>query len=432
MLDADSRHPVRAQPTSRLAGEPEPAAEAGADGSRAPATGRGIAERLAAALTDREPGWRLPRRSALAKRYAVGIDEIDAAIADLVRGSLIRRLPDGQLYRASPADRWIAVEGTAGLGTRLDPMGNMISCLTRQVSRGEAPRDVADALGLSPRARLWIVRCVWSAGDDPVAVSAAYLPGPAAGQADQGDQGDAADADEPNDVDAGFLADTGFLADGPRPAVAVSVEMSPPQPETARTLRVPAGQPVITVTVRFGDAADDEPAAVTVVTLKPELFRVAIDLKQAHSTSPLASGCERGATAWRPHPVQLPGCSDRHVDLRHLAVVRGDGALAAEPAGGEHAERPRAGRGEEPEAAVLTQRDLGHELVTGAEQPRVAGGHRGAVVGDPALHDRLIARRRRDGDTASRRAAAVIGAHRASPSSIGTPTSEPYSVHEPS
>ncbi len=35
---------------------------------------------------------------------------------------------DGQLYRASPADYWIPLEGAAGLGTRLDPMGGVIAC----------------------------------------------------------------------------------------------------------------------------------------------------------------------------------------------------------------------------------------------------------------------------------------------------------------
>jgi len=39
-----------------------------------------LADRIAAALVHREPGWRLPRRSALARRYNVSIAEIDAAI----------------------------------------------------------------------------------------------------------------------------------------------------------------------------------------------------------------------------------------------------------------------------------------------------------------------------------------------------------------
>ena len=82
-----------------------------------------LADRMAAALVHREPGWRLPRRSALARRYNVSLTEIDAALGDLARRSLVRRLPDGQLYRASPADYWIPLEGAAGLGTRTGPDG---------------------------------------------------------------------------------------------------------------------------------------------------------------------------------------------------------------------------------------------------------------------------------------------------------------------
>ena len=134
-----------------------------------------LADRMAAALVHREPGWRLPRRSALARRYNVSLTEIDVAIADLARRSLVRRLPDGQLYRASPADYWIPVEGAGGLGTRLDPMGITITCQTRHVSRREAPQDVAWALGLAAGAPIRVVRSVWSAAGEPAAVSTAYL-----------------------------------------------------------------------------------------------------------------------------------------------------------------------------------------------------------------------------------------------------------------
>ena len=69
-------------------------------------------------------------------------------------------------------------------------------------------------------------------------------------------------------------------------AAAVSVEMSPPQPAVARSLRLSPGQPVITVTVRFDDPATGIPAGLTVVMLKPELFRVAIDTVEARVSAP--------------------------------------------------------------------------------------------------------------------------------------------------
>jgi len=259
-----------------------------------------LADRMAAALVHREPGWRLPRRSALARRYNVSLTEIDAAISDLSRRSLVRRLPDGQLYRASPADYWIPVEGMAGLGTRLDPMGGSIACQSRHVSRREAPQDVAWALRLPPGAPIRVVRCVWVSEGDPAAVSTAYLHDPAApGDATEdaatedasaedasadvaGDAGDG-DADvEPDQEISSFDSVLTTL-----PAAAVSVEMSPPQPAIARSLRLSPGQAVITVTVRFDDASTGEPTGLTVVMLKPELFRVCVDTTEAPLGEPL-------------------------------------------------------------------------------------------------------------------------------------------------
>jgi DNA-binding GntR family transcriptional regulator len=235
-----------------------------------------LADRMAAALVHREPGWRLPRRTALARRYNVSLTEIDAALGDLTRRSLVRRLPDGQLYRASPAEYWIPVEGAVGLGTRLDPMGGVITCQTRHVSRREAPQDVAWALRLPAGAPIRVIRCVWVSAGDPAAVSTAYLNEPP--------DDDDAEPDQEQDQPVPSLGSVLNTL----PATAVSVEMCPPQPAIARSLRLSPGQPVITVTVRFDDAATGEPAGLTMVMMRPELFRVAIDIIEAPVSTPLA------------------------------------------------------------------------------------------------------------------------------------------------
>ena len=268
-------HPVPGA-QSPLAKAPLPRVEASVEAPQAPLGATGVlADRIAAALVHREPGWRLPRRSALARRYGVSLTEIDAALAELGRRSLVRRLADGQLYRSSPADYWIPVEGVSGFGTRLDPMGSAITCQTRHVSRREAPQDVAWALGLPVGAAIRVVRCVWSAAGDPAAVSTAYLheAAPDNGREDEAE----AEAGREADLETGSgLPSFGSLL-GALPAAAVSMEMSPPQPAVARSLRLAPGQPVITVTVRFDDPGTGSPSALTVVMLKPELFRVAIE-----------------------------------------------------------------------------------------------------------------------------------------------------------
>ena len=283
---AGRENPVPSQPASPPAEVPPPRADVGLAAARAPVRATGakgstavLADRMAAALVHREPGWRLPRRSALARRYNVSLTEIDAAISDLARRSLVRRLPDGQLYRASPADYWIPVEGAAGLGTRLDPMGGTIACQTRHVSRREAPQDVAWALRLPPGAPIRVVRCGWVSAGDPAAVSTAYLHDPAA----PGDG--SADGDADVEPDQEFSSFDSVLTTVP--AAAVSVEVSPPQPAIARSLRLTPGQPVITVTVRFDDATTGKPTGLTVVMMKPELFRVSVDTTEAALGEPL-------------------------------------------------------------------------------------------------------------------------------------------------
>jgi len=229
-----------------------------------------LADRVAAALVHREPGWRLPRRSALARRYNVSVAEIDAAIGELTRRSLIRRLPDGQLYRASPAEYLIPVEGIGGLSTRLDPMGGEISCQARHVSQRGAPQDVAWALGVDRDVPVRIVRSVWATGTEPVAISTAYVPEAVAESLIGQDL-------ESFEATLRSLPATNPGAE-PAHARAVDLELSPPQPSVARSLRLIPGQPAISVTIRFDDPATGAPVGLTVVILKPDQFRVVVQI----------------------------------------------------------------------------------------------------------------------------------------------------------
>lgn len=250
-------------------------AEAGAVVPTRRAAGGVLADRMAAALVHREPGWQLPRRSALARRYNVSMAEIDAAIGELARRSLIRRLPDGQLYRASAAEYLIPLEGIGGLSTRLDPMGGEISCSARHVSLRVAPQDVAWSLGVNGDEPVRVVRCTWAVGAEPVAVSTAYVPGAGAGAGDGG----------PDALEAIVSAPPGGIAAGVR-ARAADLEIAPPQPSVARSLRLLPGHPAISVTVTFDDRATGTPVGLTAVALKPHHFRVVI---QAGDPPPAAS-----------------------------------------------------------------------------------------------------------------------------------------------
>lgn len=234
-----------------------------------------LADRIAAALVHREPGWRLPRRSALARRYNVSMAEIDAAIGELARRALIRRLPDGQLYRASPAEYLIPVEGIGGLATQLDPMGGEVTCQARHISQRDAPQDVTWALGVEGEAQVRIVRTVWAADGEPVAIATAYVPQQYA------DPADGQDIESFEDV---LVTVPGAEASSvPLQATAVDVEMAPPQPSVARSLGLVPGQSAVSVTIRFDDPVTGTPAGLTVVSLKPERFRVVVHAGAADS-----------------------------------------------------------------------------------------------------------------------------------------------------
>ncbi len=302
----------------------------GEDGSGNQGSAAGVlADRMAAALVHREPGWKLPRRSALARRFNVSLAEIDVAVEELSRRSLLRKLPDGQLYRASPAEYQIPIEGLAGLSTTVDPMGSAIVCQAKHVSRRPAPQDIRWALGLTPGAQVQVVRCLWTSGGSPVAMSTAYLPqsasprqpaaprvtapqdadsesgwlpafeevlsAPPAEAAERAAPADLAErAGPPGPAEAAGSAgpsspsepagsaeaagtgpaDADSLVTAGRPA-ALNVELSPPQPSIARGLHLAPGQPAITVTIRFDQSS--VPVALTVVMLRPDFFKVSVE-----------------------------------------------------------------------------------------------------------------------------------------------------------
>jgi DNA-binding GntR family transcriptional regulator len=241
-----------------------------------------LADRLAAVLVHHEPGWRLPRHSALARRYSVSVAEIDAAVEELVSRHLVRRLTDGQLYRASPAEYVIGLEGVPGLESYVDAMGGELSCRSRQVTWQVPPEDIARALRLQPDEQVCVLRFLWTAGGEPAALCTSYVPGDVATEADSAAPAGlpavldllqlTAVVDEP---DASDRHPGGQLSPGV-PA-AVQIELQAPPPSVARSLRLTAGQPAASVTVRFDELGTGRPVALTIAVLRPDLFRVVVE-----------------------------------------------------------------------------------------------------------------------------------------------------------
>jgi DNA-binding GntR family transcriptional regulator len=256
-----------------------------------------LADRLAAALVHHEPGWRLPRHSALARRYNVSTAEIDAAVEELAGRHLVRRMADGQLYRASPADYVIGLEGVTGLTTSVDTMGGDFSCRSRQVTWRLPPEDISWALQLPAEQQVCVVRLLWTAGGEPAAMCSTYVPGDLASQANIGAATNSAAAALPTTLNllrvatvAGIAAQpVAGPADGEPPLAssappeslagvptALHIELQAPPPSVARSLRLTAGQSAFMITVKFADPDTERPVALTIAVLRPDMFRVIV------------------------------------------------------------------------------------------------------------------------------------------------------------
>ena len=241
-----------------------------------------LADRLAATLVHHEPGWRLPRPSALARRYDVRPAQVEQAVRELAARHLIRQLPDGQLYRASPAEFLVPVQGVGRLGAHVDPMGSDVSCRNRKVSWRRVPEDIGWALGIADAGTICAVKCHWSMNGEPAAISTTYLTEEAASHFP--DMADTPDAAVPDLLLAQAVRGPDQHAPLGIPA-ALHLEMQPPPSSVARGLRLGAGQPAILVTIRFDDPASAQPVALTVAALRADLFRIVVD--SADSAAPV-------------------------------------------------------------------------------------------------------------------------------------------------
>lgn len=232
-----------------------------------------LAERIAATLVSHEPGWRLPRHSALARRYHVSTAEIDAAIGELCARQLVRRLPDGQVYRASPAHYTFTMEGLPGLAARIDPMGASITCTARKVSLRRIPEDIGLILGLPPGSLGTVIRCLWTANGQHGALSTTYLPG----------QVDVPPIPDPELSSPDLLLNSppGLAAPAipgpPGLPAALLLEVQPPQASVARGLGLTPGAPAVGITVKFSRPPSAHALALTAAVMRPDVFKIVIE-----------------------------------------------------------------------------------------------------------------------------------------------------------
>ena len=205
-------------------------------------------------------------------------------MAELASRHLVRRLADGQVYRASPAEYVIGLEGVPGLLSHVDAMGGDFACRNRQVAWRVPPEDIGWALRLGDAQQACVVRFLWTAGGEPAALCTTYIPGNIASHPDGG-----ATDGLPQVLNLLKLTGGAGVPGGPGTASAPPLEGSPtalhieihaPPPSIARSLRLTAGQPAMMGPVRFDDLDAGGPVALTVAVLRPDMFRVVVESPQ--------------------------------------------------------------------------------------------------------------------------------------------------------
>jgi hypothetical protein len=75
----------------------------------------------------------------------------------------------------------------------------------------------------------------------------------------------------------------------------LQMEMQPPSPSVARSLRLAVGQPATTITIRFEDDPAGRPLALIAVVLRPDLFRIVVE-SQPSPLPPLSA--DASPVAW--------------------------------------------------------------------------------------------------------------------------------------
>jgi hypothetical protein len=224
---------------------------------------------------------------------------------------LLRRLPTGEVHRAGPAEYVVSLDEMPGLSSFIDPMDHLVSCSAVRVSRLRAAAEIADVLGLEPGAQVHVRRCLWSADGAPAATRVIYVP--------------ERHAHLLTDLEAvppmGRHAGSESLATALNtPGMvlrlgAVRIEIQPPARSVARRLRLASGTPAFIVTARFdavgagdttglpvpaqrsGDGAGHVPAALTVLALRPDLFRLVIGTPQTSDPAAPEAAIDDGAAA---------------------------------------------------------------------------------------------------------------------------------------
>lgn len=236
-----------------------------------------LACRIAGTLAEHHPGWRMPRLSVLARHYGVSSEGVAAAVEELQRRQLIRRLANGQFCRSSPAEYRIPLGAGLALSVGVYPVAGTLGCRSATVSHRPLREDAAWAISSAAGEPGCTLRLLFTVDNAPAAVSTTYVTAGLSGLVQH-----VVAADCPPVLPlAGPPPDASHAIEVPPATRILQLELQQPPLGLAGALHLAAGERAIVITVAFGSPAQAGGGALTVAVLRPELFRLTIDSDEA-------------------------------------------------------------------------------------------------------------------------------------------------------
>ncbi len=237
-----------------------------------------LTNRIAATLVHHDPGWRLPRPTVLARHYDVSTDLVEAAVDELAARRLIRRLPDGQACRTSPAHYVLPLRRTQGLTARAEPVTSELALGSKNVFWHPVRDEIRRALDVAASVPVCAIQLTWTIAGEPAAATTTYttkeLVEPLVAAVEQ------AGPDPIGAVLPLARLRTGQDEHGSGTALleprTLHIEVQQPPPWAARALGLSACEHAIVVTASCDEQTGGTNAALTIAAFLPEAFRISV------------------------------------------------------------------------------------------------------------------------------------------------------------
>ncbi len=236
---------------------------------------RGLVDRLETDLARRDPGTDVPSVDVLASAFGATPGAVRRALSDLERRFVVRRAGPGRMVVSARIDYRIGAGMPPGLTDAVGSSGAGVRSETERVRLQRVPPRVRLDLNAGRAAKVWVLSRRRFLDDEPVACSVSYV---------------VADLTPglPDRLTGGRSLHAALREMyGLEPASAwVRAEMEVPPPDIPRRLRLRGRPLLVSVRSRTDCGRLGRPIEVTASWLRPEVFRVMVEVGGEARTPP--------------------------------------------------------------------------------------------------------------------------------------------------